>query len=275
MKLPYLISKLFLVALLTFQTGCQKPETAYRELQSQDLTTNEFQLSDSISESANSSGSPLDIFAPPGVLENLPAKQLISNNTITQVSAVKPSAAKTTTVLPAIQNSDIKPFDPNAPLEEVVVTQSLPLIPKEIKLLIPEKNFDLVSPDNALRISYDDIDLLKVLNMDPVPQNATSYFPKWLSELNGKRVRIRGYMFPTKKNTGITYFSLARDTGICCFGPNGKVYDLFGVKLKPGTTANYMELRPFDVVGTFHIEPDIYNNILENIYHIDDAIIIQ
>ena len=51
-------------------------------------------------------------------------------------------------------------------------------------------------------MSYDDIDLLKVLNMDPVPANAATKMPAWLKGLDGRRIRIRGFMYPTVSADG-------------------------------------------------------------------------
>lgn len=82
----------------------------------------------------------------------------------------------------------------------------------EIELLIPEKLFRRERGTDAVRISYDDIDLLKVLNMEPVPPNAVDYFPEWLSSLNGKQIRIRGFMYPKFINEGIEDFTLCVTT---------------------------------------------------------------
>ena len=100
------------------------------------------------------------------------------------------------------------------------------------KLLVPERSFAVEGPGDALRVSYDDFDLLKVLNMEPVPPDAVEHFPKWLADLDGKPVRVRGFMYPTFQETDIPGFVLARDNQICCFGRNPKIYDLVEVTLK-------------------------------------------
>ncbi len=148
--------------------------------------------------------------------------------------------------------------------------------PREVKLLVPDKKFRAEGPDGALRVSYDDLDLLKVLNMDPVSLDADKKMPKWLKDLDGKRIRLRGFMFPPFMNTGISVFVLARDTQICCFGRNPKPYDVIRVVMREGVTTDYIELRPFDVVGKFHIEMLSYDDEkVDGVYYIDDAVIIQ
>jgi len=146
--------------------------------------------------------------------------------------------------------------------------------PREIKLLVPEKNFKKADRDGTLRVSYDDIDLLKILNMEPVPTDATDYFPDWLEELEGERIRIRGFMYPAFQQTGLRAFVLARDNEICCFGRNPKVYDLINVAMRKGTTTDYLPNRPFDVEGTFHIRPETEDGTLLQLYEIRDAEVI-
>ncbi|MFN0199819.1 MAG: hypothetical protein ACKVT0_23955 [Planctomycetaceae bacterium] len=157
-------------------------------------------------------------------------------------------------------------------------TPTIPVaVPKPggVKVLIPEKVFNIEGPEDALRVSYDDIDLLKVINMEPVTADAPKYMPTWLKSLDGKRVRIRGYMFPPFEQTDLTWFDMARDTQICCFGRAPKIYDVFRVKLKEGETTDYIELKPFDVVGVFHIDPVQLGDDLIQMYNIDDAVIVK
>jgi hypothetical protein len=146
--------------------------------------------------------------------------------------------------------------------------------PREIKLLVPEKSFPRADKEGTFRVSYDDIDLLKILNMEPVPLNVIDYLPEWLQELDGKRIRIRGFMMAYQEED-IRGFTLARDNEICCFGRDPKVYDLVEIRMREGTTTNYLPNRPFDVEGTFHIvspEPD--EKVLFRLYEIRDAAVI-
>ena len=139
-------------------------------------------------------------------------------------------------------------------------------------MLIKERSFQVVGPDKALRVSYDDFDLLKVLNMDPVPPTAPARMPGWLKQLDGKRIRVRGFMYPTFQDP-VEVFVLARDNQICCFGRNPKIYDLVKVALRKGVTSPYIQNRPFDVVGRFHIANTIQDGRL--LYSIDDAIVVD
>ncbi len=144
---------------------------------------------------------------------------------------------------------------------------------RKVQLLVPNKTFR-PEGDGALRVSYDDLDLLKVLNMDPVTADAATYLPAWLKALDGRRIRIRGFMYPTFQQTGVRSFGLARDNQICCFGRNPKIYDVFDVVLHEGTATNYIPNRPFDVVGVFHIHPDVEDGKLFRLYEMDDAAVV-
>lgn len=146
--------------------------------------------------------------------------------------------------------------------------------PRKIQLLVPDRKFRTEGPEGACRVSYDDIDLLKVLNMDPVPADAATKMPSWLKGLEGKRIRIRGFMYPTFSQTGIHAFGLARDNQICCFGRNPKIYDVFDVQLRKGVTTDYLPNRPFDVVGVFHIRPEADEGKLFRLYEMDDATVL-
>lgn len=137
----------------------------------------------------------------------------------------------------------------------------------------PTRTFKVEGPEEALRVSYDDIDLLKVMNLDPVPPDAPERLPAWLKALDGKRIRIRGFMYPPFQDTDIRGFVLARDNQICCFGRTPKEYDLIEVFLRKGVTTYYIQNRPFDVVGVFRIKSDIEKYTA--MYEMEDAIVIE
>lgn len=149
-----------------------------------------------------------------------------------------------------------------------------PKQPRIVMLLIPDKKFKAEGKGaaKALRVSFDDFDLLKVLNMDPVTEDAPSRMPKWLKKLDGKRIRVRGFMMPAYQEEGIRGFTLARDNELCCFGRNPQVYDLVDVFMQKGESTHYIQNRPFDVTGVFHIGDSI---IPGQLYSLDDAVVID
>jgi len=150
-----------------------------------------------------------------------------------------------------------------------------PAQPRQVKVLVTERAFQTEGPQKSLRVTYDDIDLLKVLNMEPVTPNAAELMPQWLSGLNDRRILIRGFMYPTFQETGLQGFILARDNQICCFGRDPKIYDLVRITLRKGVTTSYIQGRPFDVEGVFRIRPESEDGELYRLYSIDDAVVID
>lgn len=136
-------------------------------------------------------------------------------------------------------------------------------------------DFIVEGPERAIRVSYDDLDLLKIMDSDPVPLDVGKRLPPRIRDLDGRRVRLRGFMFPPFAPDGLTGFVLARDNEICCFGRSPKIYDIIPVELRPTVTTRYIEGRPFDVVGVLHVDPDDDGDELFQLFYIDDAIVIE
>jgi len=187
--------------------------------------------------------------------------------------AIELAAAERPNGAPSASNVS-RPADPSRfPGGIVPASLNAQPLPGGPRLLVPERTFRAEGRPPALRVSYDDLDLLRVLNMgDPLPADVVEHFPQWLKDLDGKTVRLRGFMYPSYEEE-LSKFILTRDTGECCFGPKAKVYYLVGVKLKDGTTARYVENRPFDVVGTFHIDPRYVDGTWYRLYRITDAVV--
>lgn len=197
-----------------------------------------------------------------------PAEAIVA----TPVSALAPvnvvDGTSSAAVVKAFPGADALPGTPST------ITAAEPK-PGGIQLLVPEREFKTEGPQNALRVSYDDLDLLKVLNMEPVPEDAVKHFPSWLKALDGRKVRVRGFMYPTFQATGIDQFVLARDNQICCFGRNPKVYDLVSVQMKERETTDYIQNRPFDVIGTFRIDLIAEGGKPMGLYWLEDSIVIN
>jgi hypothetical protein len=174
----------------------------------------------------------------------------------------------------AIKPVPAQPAPPTVPGTGQAAIAASP-VPREPKVLVKERHFQVVGPDEAIRISYDDLDLLRVLNMEPVTPDALSLMPDWLKGLEGKRVRLRGFMYPAHSQTDLAGFGYARDNDICCFVRKPKWYDVFPVQLRDGVTTDYVAGRPIDVVGVFHFLPDPEDWPVHGMYFIDDATVID
>jgi hypothetical protein len=82
-------------------------------------------------------------------------------------------------------------------------------------------------------------------------------------------------MVPPPLQDGIAGFLFVRDNQKCCMGPEVKIYDLVNVYMKEGVTTHYIAARPFDVVGTFRVDPLSDEYGLYGLYAIEDAVVIE
>ncbi len=103
--------------------------------------------------------------------------------------------------------------------------------------------------DATIEITFDEIQL---------PIQADIVFrPFMLSErvkeLDGKKIRISGYMLPDMKTKNITQFVLLKNTE-CKFGPGGQADHLLNVLMTDGVTAKFRD-DPVSVEGVLKINP--------------------
>ena len=72
-----------------------------------------------------------------------------------------------------------------------------------------------VVPDRIRDITFDDIKF----DMEKGGEFKRSMLTPPITRLDGKPIRIRGYILPSYQQSGITQFVLVRDNLECCFGP--------------------------------------------------------
>ena len=202
--------------------------------------------------------------------EVLPVSALVPVNIVDGANVRALMSIPASDPTPSKSTSTVESPATNSP--DVSVSTERP----KIEVLVKEKTFRTESKTGAKRVSFDDLDLLKVLNMDPVVENAVELMPDWLRNLNGKTIRIRGFMYPTYDTEGIEHFVLARDNQICCFGRDPKIYDLVQVNMKEGKSTHYIPAsRAFDVIGKFKIEMHSQEGKPYGLYAIDQADVID
>jgi hypothetical protein len=73
-----------------------------------------------------------------------------------------------------------------------------------------------------------------------------------IEQLQGRNVRIRGYILPSFQQRGISQFVLVRDNLECCFGPGAALFDCILVEMESGRSISYT-VRPVTVTGRFAI----------------------
>jgi len=101
-------------------------------------------------------------------------------------------------------------------------------------------------PDGYERVSY--------AELQPDDAQPGQVIPPSAMALDGKKIFIKGFVYPGQERFGIRKFLLVRDQGDCCFGGNPKITDRIQVTLEGPLRLNY-ETRIHKLSGTFHIEP--------------------
>ncbi|MBX3443520.1 MAG: hypothetical protein KF774_14025 [Planctomyces sp.] len=76
--------------------------------------------------------------------------------------------------------------------------------------------------------------------------------PAELLALDGQNVFLKGFMYPTKQQRGLTEFLLVRDDGCCLFGGKPEMWDMIGVFMSGQATADHDSGR-VSVAGTFRL----------------------
>ncbi|QDT67355.1 hypothetical protein MalM25_02520 [Planctomycetes bacterium MalM25] len=97
--------------------------------------------------------------------------------------------------------------------------------------------------------TFDDIKF----DIEPDGDFERSMLTDKIRELDGRRLRIRGYILPTARKRGIKEFVLVRDNQECCFGPGAALYDCILVKMHEGESTEF-SVRPVAVEGAFRVE---------------------
>ncbi len=115
-------------------------------------------------------------------------------------------------------------------------------------------------PEGYTRISYDPL--------QPPPHYPEDVAPESAMALEGERVFIKGYVYPTRQMKNIKEFVLCRDNGDCCFGGTPKLTDKILVKLKDPLELTYSQ-RQFKLAGTFRVLPADSGDVGEVLYQLD------
>lgn len=118
-------------------------------------------------------------------------------------------------------------------------------------------------------ISFDDIKF----DMEKGAAFERSMLTSKIEALDGRKIRIRGFILPPPVAAGLTRFVLVRDNLSCCFGPGAALYDAIFVEMVDDKSTDYT-ISPVTVEGVFTVrelrDPD--DNIMA-IYHLDGEIV--
>jgi hypothetical protein len=108
-------------------------------------------------------------------------------------------------------------------------------------------------PEGYARVSYAELQPDETQPGQRVPPQALA--------LEGKKIFIKGYVYPGREKDGIQKFLLVRDQGQCCFGGNPKITDRILVTLDDPLRLTYSS-RIHKLAGKFHVE--IQNSAIDD-----------
>lgn len=103
--------------------------------------------------------------------------------------------------------------------------------------------------DKLFDLTFDDLKF----DMQPEDEFSREMLTDQIKEYHGSTVRLRGYIRPNFKQTGLTKFVFVRDNQECCFGPQAAIFDNVLVRLDKGVKTDFT-VRPITIEGKFALK---------------------
>lgn len=76
-------------------------------------------------------------------------------------------------------------------------------------------------------------------------------------DLDGKKIFVKGYMYPTNRQSGIEDFTLVRTLAHCKFcSPGNNPADMIAVELEKGMSVSFRANKPVNVGGVFYVDSE-------------------
>ncbi len=132
---------------------------------------------------------------------------------------------------------------PDPPAETSVAINGSEVVKSNPRLDEPLK------PGEPRELSFDDLKF----DIEKGAEFKESMLTEGLKKLDGQKVRLRGFVRPGFKQSGIKNFVLVRDNQECCFGPGAALYDCVMVKMSEDQAIEFT-VRPITVVGTMQLK---------------------
>jgi hypothetical protein len=129
-----------------------------------------------------------------------------------------------------------------------------------------------LDPDGYLRVGFDYLAsyALALPPPDATPNSgAVGPIPANVRQLDGKRVRVTGFMLPIKLDQGLaTDFLVVRSPMLCCYGIMPAPNEWVRVKMRGKGLAPTMD-APLVFSGTLHVGEVYENQIFTGVYELD------
>ncbi len=99
-----------------------------------------------------------------------------------------------------------------------------------------------------------------ILPFDDMALDKDGKVPETIQALDGHKVYIEGYMYPTKQHAGIENFTLVRTLGHCQYcSPGSNPADMIGVTMERGQDVKYRANKTVAVGGVLSVDPNFRN----------------
>ena len=99
-------------------------------------------------------------------------------------------------------------------------------------------------PKKTVNITFDDL----AFEMEKGGDFERSMLTDHINQLDQRTIKVRGYIKPTNRSSGIRKFVFVRDDKECCFGPQAAIFDNILVSMKKGKELDYT-VRPITLQG--------------------------
>lgn len=144
----------------------------------------------------------------------------------------------------------------------------------------PRASLDPIESPSRRTITWEDLAINATTLADiRDEQMALDEVSEDLKALNGKRIVLRGYMYPTFEATGLTEFFLVSDLYAASFVRKASIDALVGVRLHGKSVTDFVEAREISVEGILRIDPKLekgrQRSHLYQLYRLEDAQILQ
>ncbi|HAN97914.1 MAG TPA: hypothetical protein DCQ98_11000 [Planctomycetaceae bacterium] len=112
-----------------------------------------------------------------------------------------------------------------------------------------------VSDSVRLRLEVPEgYELVDWYDLEPDAANQHKIVSDRAADLVGKKIYLRGYVYPGTSKMNLRQFIMVRDSGTCCFGGQPKATDMVIVNFTNDLRVNY-SLWSRGLGGTFQVKP--------------------
>ena len=100
----------------------------------------------------------------------------------------------------------------------------------------------------------------EILPFDSMALTKDGQIPPEILALDGRKVYVDGFMYPTKQHAGIENFTLVRTLGHCQYcSPGTNPADMIAVQMERGHTVKYRANKSVSVGGVLYVDPNWRN----------------